>query len=83
MARTATIDSTIAIKINIGNFESLDISKTIKLDIEFDSPETLAKKQAGLDKMLIDAVKSQVETVLSATGRKRMTKDKEVELWGA
>lgn len=88
MPRIATLESTISIKINTGNFESLDVTKSVKTDVEYADPEDLKKKQEGFDKSVIDATKAEAERTMEATGRKRKLKaergqvEKELPLWG-
>lgn len=83
--RTAELQSSISIKINVGNFESIDVTKTVKTEVEYETPDELKKKQTGFDTSVIRAAKTMAEIALTETGRKRISSDKhsELPLWSA
>ena len=84
--KTATIESTISIKVNTGNYETVDITKTFKCDIEYNTGEERDKIQSALDAKVIQYTKDLAEKTLAEMGRTRISKsngaDKEVPLWG-
>ena len=80
--RITVVDSSVSIKINVGNFETIDVSKSAKIEIEFSTPDELVQKSAKFDAHLIKMVKALAEETLKETGRSRRTKENEVETWG-
>ena len=85
MPKKLTMDTSFSIKLNTGNYETIDVSKTIHKDIEYETEEELAKKSAAIDAVLIKFVKTEAETALRETGRRRITKpnsqEKENDIW--
>lgn len=83
--RKATIASSITIKINIGNFEHIEVTKSITTEVEFEKSDELLAKSSKLDELVSTACKNEAEKVMSDTGRKRYVKpgmaDKEAPLW--
>jgi hypothetical protein len=79
------MDTTFTVKINTGNFETIDASKTIRKKITYETEEELAKKSAAIDAVLIKFVKAEAETALRETGRRRVIKpnpqEKEGSIW--
>lgn len=83
--RKAKIRSEITIKVNIGNFEHLEVTKEIETEVEFEKPDEMMAKSAKIDAAVAVACKNAVEVAMSEMGRKRYVKpgltDKEVPLW--
>ena len=83
--RTAQIETSCSIKINTGNFETLDVSKKMVVDIEFGSPEEFINKSKKVDAILINLVQKEAEVALERMGRSRCAKAKgqefKVGLW--
>ena len=87
MPNKLIMDSTFSVKINTGNFETVDASKTIRKELEYETSEELAKKSATIDAVLIKFVKAEAEMALRETGRKRISKpntqEKEADIWNS
>ena len=85
MPKELEMDTTFSVKINTGNFETVDCSKTIRKKITFETEEELAKKSAAIDAVLIKFVKTEAEMALRETGRRRIIKpnpqEKEGDIW--
>jgi len=85
MARKATIEKSAFLKINTGNFESVDVHMAVKEEIEFETPQELVEKTKKLDNMLIALLKNEAEASLTQMGRHRIMKingvETPVELW--
>ena len=72
-------------RFNTGNYEWLDVSKSMDLEVEFSDPEELARKSAKLDKLVIALIKAEAEAVMKETNRKRCVlingKTTPIDLW--
>jgi len=83
--RTAKISSYSTIKINTGNYEILEVSKSIETEVTYEKPEELSAKSVALDKMLAAMLREEAEYMMKNLGRKRIVKagGREVEagLW--
>lgn len=83
--RKVTVEKTAFLKINTGNFESVDVSMAVKEEIEFETSEDLIEKTKKLDNMLIALLKKEAEASLTQMGRSRIMKingvETPVELW--
>lgn len=83
--RKITIETTAFLKINTGNYESLDVSKTIRQEVEFETAEELVAASHKADAAVAALVKSEAELMLEQLGRRRIMKianqDTPVELW--
>ena len=83
--RKITLETTLFLKVNTGNFESFDVSKSVKEEIEFDKPEELVEKSKRHDNMVALLIKNEAEGMIEKLGRKRIMKisgqDTPVPLW--
>lgn len=83
--RKVTLQSTASLKINTGNYETVDVSKTMSVEIEFEKPDELVEKSKNHDAVLIQMLKAEAESALEQIGRRRVMKiagqDTPVELW--
>jgi len=76
-----TIEKSATVKIAVGNFEMVDVSETIRADIEYSSIEELESKDGNLTNLLAKLLKQSAEKVLESMSRKRVVKNIPVELW--
>ena len=60
-----------SMRFNTGNYEWIDVSKSMDLEIEFSSPEELAKISAKLDGRVIELIKAEIEMIMKETNRTR------------
>ena len=60
-----------SMRFNTGNYEWIDVSKSMDLEVEFSNPEELAKKSAKLDKLVADLIKAEIEMLMRETNRTR------------
>ncbi len=77
------IGSHCSLKINTGNFESLDIGKTIEVEIEVASPADLPAKSGKISASLVEMLKNEAEATMHSLGRNRyngMVQSK-IDLW--
>jgi len=72
--RTAKISSSATIKFNTGNYESLEVFKSVETEVSYDKPEELAEKSKSLDKLTHLLLKEEVEHMFAQTKRKRVAK---------
>ncbi len=72
--RTAQIETSCAIKINTGNFETFDVSKRLVVEIEYESPKELAEKSEKVDALVIKMTQHEADLGLERMGRKRYAK---------
>jgi len=85
MARKVTVETSVYLKVNTGNYETLDFSKTVKSEIEYETPEELIEKSKKLDNMAAVLLKNEADALMETLGRKRIMKingaDTPVKLW--
>lgn len=74
MDKTVTIESNCEIKINTGNWETVNVSKKIVVEITYSTPEELLEKSGRIDRALTRMVKEQADSLLKEIGRSRYTK---------
>lgn len=83
--RKVTLQTTATLKINVGNYETVDVSKTVTADIEFEKPEELVDRSSKHDTMVGALLKAEAEGLLEQLGRKRIMKiggqDTPADLW--
>lgn len=83
--RKITIETTAHIKVNTGNFETIDVSKTLRAEVEYANAEELLKKSQSMDAICTKMAKIEAELVLKETGRQRVIKpnaqEKEADIW--
>lgn len=60
--RKARIGTRASIKVNLGNYESLEVSKHLEVDIEFADVEELASKSASLDRTITQLLQEQLRS---------------------
>lgn len=72
MARKITLETSVFLKINTGNFESIDVSKTVREEVEFDTPAELIEKSKKLDNMAQTLLKAEAEAMMEQLGRRRI-----------
>ena len=79
------LETSANVKINTGNFETIDISKSIRVEIEYDNADEILKKSKAVDALVAKAVKAEGELLLKETGRVRVVKanaaEKEADIW--
>jgi hypothetical protein len=79
-----TVQTNVSLKINCGNYETIDVSKMISTEIECE-PNELPEKSAKNDALAIALLKQEAEIVVQELGRRRIMKtngvDTPVELW--
>lgn len=80
--KTMSATKTISLKINTGNFETVDITQSISGDIEYATKDELMAKNNGMTRCCIELVKDSAEKTLEILGRHRMCNKTCVELWG-
>lgn len=77
--------SSVSLKINVGNFETLEVMKSAEVDVEFSSHEELCNKSAKLDRIVATLVKAAAEHQCADLGRDRHFKlgghEIPVDLW--
>ena len=85
MPRKVNLETTLTLKVNTGNFESFDVSKTISMEVEFETPDELVAKSAKMDNAVAALVKAEAEAMLEQLGRSRIMRinnvETPVELW--
>lgn len=78
------IQSSVSIKINTGNFESMDFSKSVevetKIDPEKDVRSQISEKSKRLNALVIQLLKDDVESTLTQLGRARHDKEKQKQI---
>lgn len=83
--KKVTLTSSATLKINVGNFESIDIHKTLISEIEYEDSKDVAEKSANADRMLASMIKTEAELLLKQWDRSRIMRinghDTPVELW--
>lgn len=79
--KKARIETHLGLKINVGNYETVDVAKTIAADVEFETPEELQEKSAKMDKLVSLLVKQEAEILLQETNKKRFMGGVEIGLW--
>lgn len=72
----------VTIRTNTGNFESVDVRKSMQKEVEYENAQELEKKLAALDAFVNKQAKQAVEAVLKDTGRARHRDGKPIETWG-
>lgn len=72
--REIKLVSSVSLKINIGNFETLEVMKSAEAQVEFSSQEELCKKSSALDRIVGTLVKNAAEHQLADMGRDRIFK---------
>jgi len=72
--RTAKIVAAVSMKINTGNYETIEVTKSIETEVTFEKPEELVEKSKGMDKTVTALLKEEAEYVMTQLGRKRMVK---------
>jgi hypothetical protein len=72
--RTAKISTTVSMKVNTGNYETVEVAKSIETDVTFEKVEELAEKSKNLDKTAFLMLKEETEYMLTQLGRKRHIK---------
>ena len=81
-SRKITISKSAGLKVRTGNYESVEVSEAISMDIEFDSSDELKKKDEALTSLLVSLLKKSADDVMAGTGRWRIVGSQAVELWG-
>jgi hypothetical protein len=77
------ISSSCTLKINTGNFESLDVGKAIEVEIEVASPAEIPEKSSKISASLVAMLKNEAEATMQSLGRNRyngMVQSK-IDLW--
>lgn len=72
--RTAKIVAAVSMKINTGNYETIEVTKSIETEVTFEKPEELTEKSKGMDKTVTLLLKEEAEYAMTQLGRKRMVK---------
>lgn len=72
--REIKIVSSVVLKINVGNFETLEVMKSVEADVEFSSQEELCSKSSKLDRIVANLVKTASEFQCAELGRNRQFK---------
>lgn len=72
--RTAKISSAVSMKINTGNYETIEVSKSIETEVQFEKTEELTEKSKGMDKMALIMLKEDAELVCAQLNRRRHKK---------
>jgi hypothetical protein len=72
--RTIKVVTSVSVKVNVGNFETLEVMKSIDADVEFSSHEELCTKSSNLDKLAASLLRSAVEQQCEDLGRNRKFK---------
>lgn len=67
--RKLKLETSATIKINTGNYETIDVTKTVTMDIEFSKPSEVIEKSKKLDSLVANLAKAEAETILKETGR--------------
>lgn len=67
--REAVVGTRASMKINAGNYESIEVSKMLEVEIEYETPEELKKKSKALDKCVTSLLQAERDEVLAATGK--------------
>ena len=77
------IGSTCSVKINTGNYETVDVSKTIEVEFEVGSSKDVPVKSAKVAETVTRMLKTEVEATLKSMGRQRYDSKtgKQIELW--
>lgn len=74
MARKVTLETSASLKINTGNYETVDVSKTLIMEIEFETPDELVEKSKKADNAVAALLRAEAEGMLEQLGRKRIMK---------
>lgn len=84
--RKARIETHCEIKVNTGNSEAMRFSKTLSVDVDFDTPADLADKSSKIDALVSKMTRDHAEAGLKSAGRYRCTsregEDVECDIWG-
>lgn len=72
--RTAKITTTATIKFNTGNFETIEVMKSVETEVTFEKPEELTEKSKNMDKMIVALLKDEAQFVCEQSGRQRIVK---------
>jgi len=77
------IGSTCSVKINTGNYETVDISKTVEVEFDVSSSKDVPAKSARISDTVTRMLKTEVEATLKSMGRQRYDSKtgKQIELW--
>jgi hypothetical protein len=82
MARKINIEKSAGLKIRTGNYETVEVSESIRTDIEFESVDELKKKDEALTSLLVSLLRKTAEDVMGGTSKHRIVGTQAVELWG-
>lgn len=74
MARKITLETSASLKINTGNYETVDVSKTLIMEIEFETPDELVEKSRKADNCVAALLRAEADGMLEQLGRKRIMK---------
>ena len=72
--RKIKVVSGVTLKVNLGNYETLEVIKSVETDIEFESREELAEKSANLNRLVTTLVKDAVDQGCEDMKRERCFK---------
>jgi hypothetical protein len=72
--RKARIKTGLSMKVNTGNYEVIEVSKEVEVDVEFSTTSELKEKSAGADKMVMALLKDELDAVCEKMGRARYFK---------
>jgi len=74
MPRKISLETSASLKINTGNYETVDVSKTVVMEIEFETADELIEKSKKADNMVAALLRAEAEGMLEQLGRKRIMK---------
>jgi hypothetical protein len=72
--REIKLVSTVSLKINVGNFETLEVMKSVEADVDFSSQEELCQKSSTLDRIVATLVKNAADHQCADMARNRYFK---------
>ena len=81
MARKISVEKSAGLKIRTGNYETIEVSESVRMDIEFESVDELKKKDEVLTSLLVSLLRKTAEDVMSGTSKHRIVGNQAVELW--
>jgi hypothetical protein len=72
--RKAAIGTSMTLKVNTGNFETVEVSKHVYVEVDFEKPEDNIAKSRSMDRVVVRLLREEADCIMKELNRSRMAK---------